>query len=146
MFTNYIEEVYSNKTNFEIMKGYYIPCYNYDFNNSSFLITNEVFESLNSFNAYFNVPDDSFYFDLFIIYNMNYVNPNNYFVPKKTKGENILLSSIESNPKDVIFKLDKIKIVNHNKLFSLFYEKINKKEEEFSSLFSYSINNKNGNY
>ena len=50
-FTNYIEEVYSNKTNFEIMKGYYIPCYNYDFNNSSFLITNEVFESLNSFNA-----------------------------------------------------------------------------------------------
>ena len=33
------------------MKGYYIPCYNYDFNNSSFLITNEVFESLNSFNA-----------------------------------------------------------------------------------------------
>ena len=101
---------------------------------------------LNSFNAYFNVPDDSFYFDLFIIYNMNYVNPNNYFVPKKTKGEYILLSSIESNPKDVIFKLDKIKIVNHNKLFSLFYEKINKKEEEFSSLSSYSINNKNGNY
>ena len=50
-FTNYIEEVYSNKTNFEIMKGYYIPCYNYDFNNSSFLITNEVLESLNSFNA-----------------------------------------------------------------------------------------------
>ena len=68
MFTNYIEEVYSNKTNFEIMKGYYIPCYNYDFNNSSFLITNEVFESsLNSFNAYFNVPDDSFYF-FFLLY------------------------------------------------------------------------------
>ena len=49
MFTNYIEEVYSNKTNFEIMKGYYIPCYNYDFNNSSFLITNEVFESFKFF-------------------------------------------------------------------------------------------------
>ena len=33
---------------------------------------------------------------------MSYVNPNNYFDPKKTKGEYILLSSIESNPKDVI--------------------------------------------
>ncbi len=43
-------------------------------------------------------------------------------------------------PKVVIFKLDKIKFVNRNIYFSLFYDKINIKEEESS----YSINNENG--
>ena len=71
-------------------------------------------KGLSSFNAYFHFSHDSFYFEVFIIYNMSYVNINHYFVLKKTKWEYILLSSIESNAKDVIFKLDKIKFVNSN--------------------------------
>ncbi len=79
------------------MKGYYILCCNYDFNNISFYLQIEFLEGLYSFNAYFNVSHDSFYFELFIIYNRSYVNINHYFVLKKTKWEYILLSSIESN-------------------------------------------------
>ncbi len=128
------------------MKNYYLPCYRYDFNNNSFLSSNEVFETRNEYNAYFTVPNDAYYFDLFIFYNVSYVNPNDYFHPHKIKNEYIILGSIGQNPKNIEFKLEKIKIIHQNKIFSLFYKTINKKEEEYSSLSSYVINNENGNY
>ena len=146
VFTNYFEEIYATKTSLEIMKNYYLPCYRYDFNNNSFLSSNEVFETRNEYNAYFTVPNDAYYFDLFIFYNVSYVNPNDYFHPHKIKNEYIILGSIGQNPKNIEFKLEKIKIIHQNKIFSLFYKTINKIEEEYSSLSSYILSNENGNY
>ena len=58
----------------------------------------------------------------------------------------MILGSIDQNPKNIDFKLEKIKVVHQHKIFSLFYDTINKKEEEFSSLSSYVVSNENGNY
>ena len=146
IFTNYYEEVYPTKTSLEIMDNFYLPCYNYDFNNNSFLTTNEVFQTENIYNAYFIVPNDTYFFDLFLIYNITYINPNDYFHPTKIKGDYMILGSIDENPKNIDFKLEKIKVVHQHKIFSLFYDTINKKEEEFSSLSSYVVSNENGNY
>ena len=146
VFTNYFEEIYGIKTLYEISKNFYLPCYRYDFNNNSFLSSNEVFETRNEYNAYFTVPNDAYYFDLFVFYNVTYVNPNDYFHPKKIKSEYIILGSIDQNPKNLEFKLEKIKIIHQNKIFSLFYKTINKIEEEYSSLSSYILSNENGNY
>ena len=146
IFTNYYEEVYATKTSLEIMDNFYLPCYNYDFNNNSFLTTNEVFQTENIYNAYFIVPNDRYFFDLFLIYNITYINPNDYFHPTKIKGDYMILGSIDQNPKNIDFKLEKIKVVHQHKIFSLFYDTINKKEEEFSSLSSYVVSNENGNY
>lgn len=40
----------------------------------------------------------------------------------------------------------RLKLLNQNKLFSLFYESVNKKEEQYSSFSSYTINQDNGRY
>ncbi len=146
VFTNYFEEIYGIKTLYEISKNFYLPCYRYDFNNNSFLSSNEVFETRNEYNAYFTVPNDAYYFDLFIFYNVSYVNPNDYFHPHKIKNEYIILGSIGQNPKNIEFKLEKIKIIHQNKIFSLFYKTINKKEEEYSSLSSHTISTDTGRY
>ena len=146
IFTNYYENIKPTMTSLPISTYYSLPCYYYNFYNITFISNDDLFNSLNSYNAYFNVPDDVSYFDVFIIFNITYVNPNDYFKSIKLKPEYIILGALDSYPKDVIFNLDKIKINHQNKLFSLFYEKIDKKNEEYSTLSSYSIYQDNGRY
>ena len=86
----------------------------------------DLFDSLNSYNAYFIVPDNISYYDVFIIFNVTYVNPNDYFKPIKLKPQYIILSALDSYLKDVVINVDEIKITHQNKLFSLLYESVNK--------------------
>ena len=146
IFTNYYENIKSTMTSFPISKYYSLPCYYYNFYNMTFNTTGDLFESLNSYNAYFIVPDNISYYDVFIIFNVTYVNPNDYFKPIKLKPQYIILGALDSYPKDVIINVDKIKITQQNKLFSLFYESVNKKTKQYSTLSSYTINQDNGRY
>ena len=146
VFTNYYENVKATMSSFPISNTYSLPCYFYNFYNITFNHTGELFNSLNSYNAYFTVPDEASHYDVFVIFNITYVNPNDYFKPIKLKPEYIILGALDSYPKDVVINLDKINIIHQNKLFSLFYESVNKKEEQYSSFSSYTINQDNGRY
>ena len=146
IFTNYYEEIKPEYIKRDIVAGYEIPCYYYNFSNNSFLINDDFFNSLKSFIAYFNVPENSSYYDVLIFYNICYINPNDFFHPIKYKKESIILGALDSNPKDIVFYMDKIKIIHHNKLFSFFYNSIHKQEEEYSSLSSHIISTDTGRY
>ena len=54
-------------TSFPISQYYSLPCYYYNFYNMTFNTTGDLFDSLNSYNAYFIVPDNTSYYDVFII-------------------------------------------------------------------------------
>ncbi len=146
VFTNYYIEIKGEKTTKEIIKGYDINCYYYDFNGSTFLTNDDFFNNLNSYIAYFSVPANVSYYDVLLFYNITYINPNDYIHPIKVKQETIILGALEANAKDVVFHMDKIRVIHKNKLFSLFYESVNKKTKQYSTLSSYTINQDNGRY
>ena len=146
VFTNYYIEIKGEKTTKEIIKGYDINCYYYDFNGSTFLTNDDFFNNLKSYIAYFSVPANVSYYDVLLFYNITYINPNDYVHPIKVKQETIILGALEANAKDVVFHMDKIRVIHKNKLFSLFYESINLKEENYSSLSSYTISPDTGRY
>ena len=146
IFTNYYENIKSTMTSFPISKYYSLPCYYYNFYNMTFNTTGDLFDSLNSYNVYFIVPDYTSYYDVFIIFIVTYVNPNDYFKTIKLKPQYIILGGLDSYPKDVVINVDKIKITHQNQLFSLFYESVNKNTKQYSTLSSYTINQDNGRY
>ena len=145
-FTNFIQEIYSVKNSYEIYDNYFIPCYLFKFENISLKRINTIFQKENLFFFYFSFPKNKLSYDTFIIYNITYINPNDYFHPKKNKGNYIILNNLDKNSKYIEFNLEKIKVSYENKLFSFFYNSFNRKEKEYSSLNSYNIYNENGEY